>query len=218
MHYKVEKKTIKTEYAAKSPSQANKNVLKWIDSLPYNSSVLDYGCGKFRYTIPLSSKVQNVTAVDSSYQVNRIQRINGISTNLSNYASQYLPNVNVFDIHSNAWENAKYDYILCSNVLSSIPMLEERVYITNKFSNLLKPEGLVLLCTQFRNSYFNTYDENPRAKRFYDGWIIKTTWGYSFYGLITSDKMVSICETGNLQIIDKYIDDGSAYVLAKTNR
>src|SRR6056297_3962008 len=121
MHYKVNQSLIKSELAAKPPVQTNKYVLKWINSLNYNNIILDYGCGKLRYSIPLSKIVKKVYIYDSDIQINREQVINGNKVKIrklvqNKYANMFI----ISDINNNNFYNM-FDYVLCSNVLSAIP-------------------------------------------------------------------------------------------------
>lgn len=77
MHYKINDGIIESELAAKSTRQPNKQVLKYINTLSSDEVVLDYGCGKLRYTIPLSKQVKKVVAIDSLEQLSKRQIING---------------------------------------------------------------------------------------------------------------------------------------------
>ena len=121
MRYKVKGLEIRTENAAKPYGQGCRWILRWITQLPTVVSALDYGCGKFRYTIPLSKRVRSVCAVDSACQINRTQMVRNVRTTLVDYAREHLKNVKVFDVSSGAWCRKKYDSIICANVLSVIP-------------------------------------------------------------------------------------------------
>lgn len=214
MHYEINGVLIKTENAAKPVSQQNRNVLEWIKSLPFNSRVLDYGCGKLRYTIPLSETVKNVWAVDSIYQIQRIQTINKINTSLKDYAKEYLKNVTIEEVYSDNWKNNNYDYILCSNVLSSVPLIEERIEILKNLKKSKNNSGIIFLSTQYRNSYFKTYAYKYNSSKFNDGWIITNKNSKTFYGLIPLKSLIELCENVGLKIIQGYNRDGSAYILA----
>ena len=50
MHYTINEYLIKSENAALSYQQTNSQVLKYIDALPNDINILDYGCGKCRYS------------------------------------------------------------------------------------------------------------------------------------------------------------------------
>ena len=214
MHYRIKGLTIKTENAAKPVNQPSQFVLEWIANLPREAIVLDYGCGKFRYTIPLSQRVRFVYAVDSIEQVERTQIINTKVTTLRQYAHDYLKNVIVCDVNSNDWKKIKFDYILCANVLQIVPIKRERRRILEIFLNILKRDGKVFVCTQYHNSYFNTYKTNPNAIPHLDGWLVRSRNGPSFYGIITAKELAKLCIKAGLTNIDTHTQNGSAFVLA----
>ena len=164
MHYKINGKILKTENAAKSVEQPSRFVLDWISELPSNSKVLDYGCGKFRYTIPLSKRVKLVYAVDSIYQIDRKQIINQRYSDIKAYSENYLKNVKIFDVDSKGWKKEKFDFVLCSNVLSAIPFKQVRIEVLQNILKVLAKNGKLLVCNQFRNTYFKAYETNPSAK------------------------------------------------------
>jgi len=214
MHYKVNGLLIKTENAAKPISQQSQWVLQWISSLPRSSVVLDFGCGKFRYTIPLSKRVASVFAVDSIFQIERTQIINEKKCTLTEYALKYLPNVTVCDVMHKDWQRPKYDYVLCSNVLSTIPSKQKRSQTLKSLLPLLKGDGNILICTQYRNSYFNSYKDNPKANRYLDGWVISSSRGVSFYGIIGPEELRHVCITAGFNVTECYSKGESAYVVA----
>lgn len=214
MHYEVNGLTVRTENAAKPLGQAHAFVLHWIGELLPTSVVLDYGCGKFRYTIPLARHVKNVVAVDSKHQVDRIQIVAGEETSLRSYAADHLPNTQVYDITQKAWLGRRYDIVLCANVLSTIPFPRKRRSILRKLRDVLKPRGRLLLCTQYRNTYFKTYATNPQASEYEDGWLIRSRHGTAFYGIIDKTALVELCDSSGLAITEAFSKGESAYVVA----
>lgn len=218
MRYSIRGFLVKSENAAKPIKQQNKEVLTWIASLPSNLKVLDYGCGKFRYAIPLSQQVEFVHAVDSGVQLSRKQIINNQSTTLMEYARRFHRNISVFPVDSRAWINNRYDIVLCSNVLSAIPSAAERIKVLNRLRDVLKPSGYIFLCIQYRNSSFTGYKENPNASRYFDGWIIRKSLNcktVSFYGLISPARLIKLCQGVKLQVINSFQRNGSVYVFCK---
>ncbi|WP_286907005.1 class I SAM-dependent methyltransferase [Clostridium sp. UBA1652] len=213
MHYNIRDLTIKSEYAAKSAKQTNSEILNIIKNLPSHFTVLDYGCGKLRYTIPLAKVVKSVHSIDSLEQLLRNQRINDISTNIVSYVEQYLNNVHIYDVKDPKWKMNKYDFILCTNVLSAVPQYKERIEIVKNIGKVLKENGRAFISTQYYNSYFDTYNTNKSSIRFYDGWIIKSKNYSSFYGIIGIKKLEYYARVAGVKIIDSYTKNGSAYLL-----
>ena len=161
MHYKINDGIIESELAAKSTRQPNKQVLKYINTLSSDEVVLDYGCGKLRYTIPLSKQVKKVVAIDSLEQLSKRQIINGKMMRLLDF---YDEAISIYSIDSVEWRNQQYDTIFCTNVLSAVPYYIERLQILKNAKSVLKDSGVLFISTQYRNSYFNTY--NCSATRF----------------------------------------------------
>jgi 2-polyprenyl-3-methyl-5-hydroxy-6-metoxy-1,4-benzoquinol methylase len=202
MHYAVGNGIIvKSENAALTTKQTNKVILKYISELPSDLVALDYGCGKLRHSIPLYEKVRELSVIDSDIQINRLQQINGIRTSVISYVQLYMPKAKAFTISSFSWPVQEYDFILCTNVLSAIPDYSERQKILNHIWKMLKPGGKALISVQYRNSYFKTYQNNPVATCFLDGWLIKRKdKTYSFYGIISKDELINMCVSSNLSI------------------
>ncbi|WP_278548461.1 class I SAM-dependent methyltransferase [Paraclostridium bifermentans] len=216
MHYKINDKLIKSEYAAKSIKQANKEVLKIINELPNDIVTLDYGCGKLRYTIHLSKKVKHVYSVDSNEQINRKQLIKDAKTTVKDYSNR-LDNVTVFSLEDNGWKKNKYDFIICCNVLSAIPIYRERIVIFKNIKKLLSNNGKALISTQYSNSYFNEYKIRKDCKKYYDGWIINGKKNTAFYGIITLEKMIYYATKVGLNVEKSYKKNGSAYLIVNIN-
>lgn len=216
MHYKINNKLIKSEYAAKSIKQTNKEVLKIIDELSKDMVTLDYGCGKLRYTIHLSKKVKHVYSVDSYEQINRIQLIKDVKTTVKDYSNK-LKNVTVFNLKDNSWKDKKYDFIICCNVLSAIPIYQQRMEIFKNIRRLLNYNGKALISTQYKNTYFDTYKKRKDCKKYYDGWIINGKKNTAFYGIITLEKLIYYAKREGLNVEKSYKKNGSAYLIVNVN-
>ncbi|MDQ0151018.1 methyltransferase domain-containing protein [Eubacterium multiforme] len=214
MHYKIKKQIIRSEYAAKSVKQPNKEIIKIINGLPKDMIVLDYGCGKLRYTLHLSNKVKYVYSIDSVEQINRVQLINGERTTIKEYVNNFK-NINAFSINENKWKKARYDFILCTNVLSAIPIYSERIKIFENIKKFLKDDGVALVSTQYNNSYFSNYSFRKDCNRHYDGWIIKSKSNIAFYGLIDLEKLKYYAKKVGLKIDKAYKKSGSAYLFIR---
>lgn len=217
MHYDLSNGiVVKSENAALTTKQTNKVVIDYISLLPENIIALDYGCGKLRHSIPLYKRVKNLVVIDSQIQIDRVQHIDGIKTTIREYIGKFLPTADVYPVNSGEWIIKKYDFILCSNVLSSIPNIDERLLVLKNIKKVIKPGGKALISVQYRNSYFKTYANNPNASQFLDGWLIKNINYYTFYGIITPDKLVEICLKSDLLIRNKRLIDGSVYLEIST--
>ena len=124
MHYQINDITIKSELAAKPLSQTNKYVLQYISLLSNECEVLDYGCGKLRYSIPISKKVKGVVAIDSKEQVDSYKKIGDRYCRPRDMSDSHLA---VLSIDEMKWDKPKFDVVFCTNVLSAIPFENERL-------------------------------------------------------------------------------------------
>ncbi len=215
MRYKFKGAELKTENAAKPYRQASKWLADQISQVSSDALVLDYGCGKFRYTIRLSRRVKDVCAVDSSCQIEREQRIANKRTTLNEYAKKYLKNVAVCQVRSKAWQRERFDFILCANVLSVIPRKADRIDVLRKLRSVLKADGRLLASTQFRNTHFKHWETNPNAIWVRDGWFVKGLRGASFYAIIPPKKLARLCRNAGFSVSQMGSRGETAFVFAK---
>jgi len=75
--------------------------------------------------------------------------------------------------------------------------------------------GKALITSQYRNSYFLSYYNNPNAIIYHDGWLINRKGSYSFYGIIGKDKIISYINLVGLSVEEMFFQNGSVFVLAK---
>ena len=105
--------------------------------------------------------------------------------------------------------------IFCTNVLSAVPYYIERLQILKNAKSVLKDSGVLFISTQYRNSYFNTYNERADIQRFIDGWLIpRTNKKYCFYAPITENALSELCVDAWLQIKKVFKHDGSCFIIA----
>lgn len=215
VRYKFQGVELRTENAAKSYKQANKWIVDFIAHLSPEDVVLDYGCGKFRYTIRLSRRARTVWAVDSTHQIDREQQIVNGRTTLREYAKKYLKNVSVCPISSKDWKRRKFDFVLCTNVLSVIPLRVQRVKVLRALATVIKPQGQILVSTQFRNTYFKQWASNPNATWVRDGWLVKGARGASFYSIIPPRQLGQLCRSAGLTLNRLGSHGETAFALAR---
>ena len=212
MHYRINNILVESDLAAKPTCQINKKMIEIIDNLPKDISVLDYGCGKLRYSIPLSKHVHDVVAIDSSFQVDKKQKRAGLCISPRDYNCK---NLLVDSIESMTWANRKYDVVFCVNVLSAIPFDLEREIVIQNAKNVLKPNGYMLLVVQYRNSYFTGYRSRDDTIRFNDGWLIKRKNNkYAFYGMPSEEKVINMCKDVGFKSFHIMRYDGTYYIKA----
>jgi hypothetical protein len=81
--------------------------------------------------------------------------------------------------------------------------------------NCLSEHGRFMLTTQFRNSHFKKWENDPMAMRHLDGFIVNGRRGASFYGMIDAVALQRICVHNGFKIEDAGHVDELAYVLAR---
>lgn len=215
MRYKFKGVELRTENAAKPYRQRSKWLVAQIRQIPSETLALDYGCGKFRYTIALAQSVKRVFAVDSSFQIEREQQIANRRTTLREYARKYLKNVSVYEVSSERWRRQRFDFILCANVLSVIPHELVRLKVLRELRAVLKENGQLLVSTQFRNTYFRQLEGNPNATWVRDGWFIRGLRGASFYAIIPPRKLAQLCRAAGLLVSNSASKGETAFVFAR---
>lgn len=217
MHYQIDKYLIKSENAALSTKQVNRVILSYIEKLPNNITALDYGCGKCRHSKQLNTKTSKLVLIDSKVQITRKQKIHDNEVSVLEYASKFMNNAYAYPIEEYDFKNEKFDFVLCTNVLSAIPKSDDRKKVLSNIKQLLKPTGIALISVQYRNSYFNTYSTKEGCVRYEDGWIIKRGNSFSFYGIIFPDKLIELCEESGFIIEKIHKHDGSVYLTVKSD-
>lgn len=212
MHYEISNGvTIKSENAAKSYTQPSKYVLNILEKLENVNFALDYGCGKARYTLSLCNISNHVDAIDSLAQVTREQVIWGTKTKLTKWC-EGITKLSIYAIEEFHWEANKYDFILNTNVLSSIPYERDRITVLHNIKKGLNDYGKALITSQYRNSYFSSYRDKTNTYKFNDGWIIQSRGNYSFYGLIDKNKLLQYANLVGLSVEKLLLHDGSVYL------
>lgn len=142
----------------------------------------------------------------------KCQIINGKMMRLLDF---YDEAISIYSIDSVEWRNQQYDTIFCTNVLSAVPYYIERLQILKNAKSVLKDSGVLFISTQYRNSYFNTYNERADIQRFIDGWLIpRTNKKYCFYAPITENALSELCVDAGLQIKKVFKHDGSCFIIA----
>lgn len=120
MRYVVNGTEIKSENTAKSSSQKSSAVDFYLQSLEGKPSILDFGCGKLRYSDTLVDVASTVTFVDSNIQLDREQVIRGEKATVRTYVRDNYVGCLTVSYEDLAGHNDKYDIIICTNVLSAI--------------------------------------------------------------------------------------------------
>lgn len=213
MRYKVKGLEIRSENAAKPMSMAAKPLVAWIHKQSRVTRALDYGCGKLRYAPALATRCHELTLVDSAIQIDRVQSVDGTQTTVRQYAAQKWRHARVLSIEKFEEDNLKYDLALCANVLSTIPNARVRSHVLRRLLSALAPDGKCLFVAQYQNSYFKDALSSPNALQRLDGWVLKSSRGNSYYGLLNKEKLESLIERHGFLVFQSWRNGQSAYVL-----
>jgi 2-polyprenyl-3-methyl-5-hydroxy-6-metoxy-1,4-benzoquinol methylase len=171
-----------------------------------------------RFTIPLALQVKKVVALDSPQQIEREQKIDGCRTTTRGYAKKYLSNVRVCSTDEKWWKCRKFDFVLCSNVLSCVPRYTERKKILRNIGKALKRNGHCLVFNQHRNTYFRRYEKQSNARKHIDGWLIDLERRFSFYGIISPKRLRAMCVAEGFKVLRNGVVGESAYCLIASSK
>jgi hypothetical protein len=214
MHYKYQDIIIKSENSAKPFSTPSKTMLSLFDEFIRKSdTVLDFGCGKLRYTIPLSKLAKRVIGVDSKEQLTRVIKISGETTTLVEYAKKFK-NVELHILCSPDWKNIKYDKFVLAHVLSSIPFEEERIKVVKTLRDVMVENSTLLACTNHRLSYFKKWDQSDRVIKYNNGYLVKNPHP-SYFGKIDKVKLAAYFESNGFEILKSFIIEDNSYCICK---
>ncbi len=214
MHYNLGSGIeIKTENAAKPQSQASKFLLRLLRTLPPVSSAFDYGCGKLRYHRPISDTTDTLALVDSEIQLSRTQVLPSKKTSIRSAFSK-SNRITVYNDYEFRKLKTQFDRGFCINVLSVIPSFEHRRQLVTTIHERLHPKGKCLFVVQYRNSDFTRMSKMPNARPWLDGFLVDSLRGYSFYGLISPQRLNDSLETAGFRICGTQLNEGSVYTWA----
>jgi hypothetical protein len=215
MHYRIRGKLIASELAAKPPSQASNYLVAWLKEHDPVISAVDYGCGKLRYASALNHVAQSLTVVDSPIQLDRPQIIDGVETTVRRLAKKRFPQMRIETVSEFEMNTRpKFDFALCSNVLSAIPNKTARSRALVAIKRRLKVSGALLVVNQHTNSSFTGFARRDDTVRHLDGWMIQKNESGFYYGILDMKKTREILEAEGFQIIEHWIAGQSNYALA----
>ena len=214
MHYKINDTLIKSENAAKPTFTPSKDMLFLLKKyIKKSDHVLDYGCGKLRYTIPISKMAKIVHGVDSNEQIYRPIKLRGKTISIYNLAKKYK-NIVLHAISKKEWQKFKYDKILLSHVLSAVPHEKDRFKIACALHGVMHAESILIACTNHRMSYFKKWDISPRVEKYNDGYFIKEPIP-SYFGIINKVKLAGYFEQSGFEILQLFIKEDNTYCICK---
>lgn len=214
MRYRITSKIeVRSENAAKPYSQSSRFLRRIIAGLPQVSTTFDYGCGKLRYYNDIVETTNTLSVVDSNIQITRQQLIFGRKSSITEYFD--LSNrVSVLDLERFAERPSKFERGFCINVLSVIPFYVDRRKLLGTIFEKLQTGGECLFVVQYRNSDFSRMSKLPNARKWRDGFLIDSYRGYSFYGLISPDKLSKMVSSAGFVVRSRQLHEGSVYLWA----
>lgn len=214
MHYKIGNGiVIKTENAAKPHKQVSAFLVGRLRALASVESSFDYGCGKLRYRDAILARSNSLTVVDSEIQIDRDQILYGREISIRELvrSSNRVRALNAEEFRK---LNERFDRAFCINVLSVIPIFSERQRVLRNIHSKLKTGGTCLFVVQYRNSDFSRMAKMKNARRWRDGFLIDSLRGYSFYGLISPDRLTKMVVSAGFDIVGSELNEGSVYLTA----
>lgn len=205
MRYRFKDSEIRSENAAKPASDAAAFLVNWLRKRYFTPMALDYGCGKLRYTAHLAHRSDHIGLADSQVQIERIQRICGQYTTVKAYAARRWPGCSIQNL-TEFWTRPahSYDFILCANVLSAIPCPKTRAKSLRAIRAALTRDGFVLFVNQHTNSHFTEVRKRPSSQPHLDGWIVKSKYGVSYYGILNKDAVIKLATRYNFKVEDSW--------------
>ncbi len=108
----------------------------------------------------------------------------------------------------------RYDFVLCANVLSAIPSRQLQARSLRAIRASLSNQGECLFVNQHTNSYFRHARESLEATNHLDGWVLRSSRGASYYGILARDKILRILKANGFQVQKDWVDGQSTFVLA----
>ena len=210
MKYQIQEFNIHSENAAKPHTMPSSYLSSYINDLNVSGYALDFGCGKLRYSTPLVNKFSFVTFMDSQIQLERKQMVRGVKTTVSDYVSKNYSKADTVSFESIKSIERRYNFILCSNVLSAIPCVSTINDILSGMSKLLGDKGEALIVNQYKSTYFKRFETG--RKHLY-GYIYQNSKRAFYYGLLNEEIVGGLCERNGLSIKDSWSKNGSSYVI-----
>lgn len=211
MHYEVTRGiVVKTENAAKPEAQSSAFLKLMLGELPYVSKSLDFGCGKLRYCDAILERTDSLAIVDSEIQLSRMQTLKGTKSTIRDITRR-SNRIRVYNDTDFRQLNEEFDRAFCINVLSAIPFITKRRQVMEMIRSQLRPNAACLYVVQYRNSDFNRMRSMPNARSWRDGFLIDSLRGFSFYGLISPYRLISMARRAGCDIRR---NEGSVYLWA----
>ena len=125
--------------------------------------------------------------------------IRGRSTTIRDHARK-SNHVQAYAVNQFASLGRKYDRGFCINVLSVILLRERQAGHRPVDENQTEAKLLLPVRISYRNSDFTRMQKLPNCSRYDNGFLMNSLRGYSFYGLIPPDDLVSLVKRGGFKV------------------
>lgn len=197
MRYRVDGQEIRSENAAKPHTQQSAVVADYLRQRGKVDAVLDYGCGKLRYSDLLATIGRRVTFVDSKIQLTRLQRVRGKRTTVAEFVARNYQHGQV--VAAEEWRpgRRRYDLVTCINVLSAIASRQALYGTLEAIRAVTRRTGLAVFINQHSNSRFKRYS---RGKKHLFGHLHHAKGRHSYYGLLSEPRVVRLLTRRGFEI------------------
>jgi 2-polyprenyl-3-methyl-5-hydroxy-6-metoxy-1,4-benzoquinol methylase len=211
MRYKISGNELRTENAAKPHTQQSAPVVSYFQKKDKVNNLLDFGCGKLRYSDVLTSISNKTTFVDSEIQLTRKQVVRGTKTSVKEYIARNYKGCRSIPLEEVHKHSNEYELITCTNVLSAIPCKETLISSLHQIKRLLKAEGIVVFINQHKSSYFKKYETGQ--KHMY-GYLYQGRKGTTYYGILCKDTMHTLLTENGFSILESFTKGDRNYIEA----
>lgn len=209
MRYDISGKLLKSENAAKPHSQKSGVVVDYLLSHSNKKNILDYGCGKLRYSDTLINLSSNITFVDSEIQLSRQQMVRGTKTTVHDYVSKNYSNCRTLSVEKISEHDSRYELITCTNVLSAIPCINALNEALKQIKRLLHRDGVAVFINQHRSSYFKKYESGSKHLH---GFLYNGRRGTSYYGILNKQDTEDLLKNNGFIIKKSWCSGESNYI------
>lgn len=213
MRYLVNGTFIRSENAAKPHTQKSKSVEDYLLCSGRTQSILDFGCGKLRYSDTLMKIATCVTFVDSEIQLSRTQMIRGEKTSVTDFVSKNYPHCKTVPFEQIHEHQEQYNLITCTNVLSAIPCPQTLSNVISNIKKLLSRDGVAVFINQHRSSYFKKFET---GKKHLNGYIYNNQKSTTYYGIFNKTITQELLLDHDFEIIKSWCVGESTFVEARS--
>jgi len=216
MKYRIGDFIVASELAARAPSQASRHLVAFLRNWDRVAHAVDYGCGKLRYAPYLATLSNSLTLVDSVDQLDRLQTIDGQRTTMRQYAKRICPKARVETLlEFQTKSRPKFDFALCANVLSAIPIKAARSKALSAIKSRLRSGAHLLVVNQHANSFYTDVAKRRGVVRHLDGWLVPNGKSAYYYGILDAKKTSKLLRNSGFQVERHWITGQSTYVLVR---